>query len=30
MQERHFNREKYFEEQAIVTAKYVIPYIDAF
>jgi SAM-dependent methyltransferase len=28
MQERHLNREKYFEEQAFTTLKYVIPYIS--
>lgn len=28
MQERHTNRKKYFEEQNIVTEKYVIPYIS--
>ena len=28
MQERHINRNKYFEEQAITTEKYVIPFIN--
>jgi SAM-dependent methyltransferase len=28
MQERHFNREQYFQEQGIVTEKYVIPFIS--
>lgn len=28
MQERHFNRKKYFDEQGITTEKYVIPYIE--
>ncbi|HNO71091.1 MAG TPA: class I SAM-dependent methyltransferase [Bacteroidia bacterium] len=28
MQERHSNRERYFQEQGIVTEKYVIPYIN--
>ncbi len=28
MQERHRNREKYFDEQAYTTLKYVIPYIS--
>lgn len=28
MQERHKNREKYFQEQSITTKKYVIPYIN--
>ncbi|MFZ1704971.1 MAG: class I SAM-dependent methyltransferase [Saprospiraceae bacterium] len=27
MQERHVNREKYFEEQSFTTDKYVIPYV---
>lgn len=30
MQERHSNRKKYFEEQNIVTSKYVIPYLNQF
>ena len=29
MQERHLNRDKYFEEQAITTEKYVIPFISS-
>lgn len=29
MQERHANRKKYFDEQALTTRRYVIPYIDA-
>lgn len=29
MQERHINREKYFQEQGIVTEKYIIPYIKS-
>jgi len=28
MQERHSKRDKYFEEQAITTAKYVLPFIN--
>ena len=28
MQERHFNRKQYFDEQGITTAAYVIPYIN--
>jgi SAM-dependent methyltransferase len=28
MNERHFNREKYFQEQSYTTEKYVIPYIN--
>lgn len=28
MQERHTNKERYFKEQGITTAKYVIPYIN--
>jgi len=28
MQERHLNRDKYFEEQAITTERYVIPFIS--
>jgi len=28
MQERHFNREQYFQEQGFVTEKYVIPFIN--
>jgi len=28
MQERHINRQLYFEEQALTTQKYVIPYIN--
>lgn len=28
MQERHVNKERYFKEQAITTAKYVIPYLS--
>ena len=28
MQDRHINREKYFEEQSFTTRKYVIPYIE--
>jgi 2-polyprenyl-3-methyl-5-hydroxy-6-metoxy-1,4-benzoquinol methylase len=28
MQDRHINREKYFQEQGMVTEKYVIPYIN--
>lgn len=28
MQERHTDREKYFQEQGVVTEKYVIPYIN--
>lgn len=28
MQERHSNRERYFNEQSITTEKYVIPYIN--
>jgi SAM-dependent methyltransferase len=28
MQERHFNREQYFQEQGIVTEKYVMPFIS--
>ena len=28
MQERHINREKYFEEQNITTSKYVVPFIS--
>lgn len=28
MQERHTNRKRYFEEQALTTAKHVIPYIE--
>ena len=27
MQERHINRDRYFEEQAQTTRKYYIPYI---
>lgn len=30
MDERHLNREKYFNEQAYTTEKYVIPYINKF
>jgi SAM-dependent methyltransferase len=30
MQDRHTNRKKYFKEQGITTAKYVIPYIKKF
>jgi 2-polyprenyl-3-methyl-5-hydroxy-6-metoxy-1,4-benzoquinol methylase len=30
MQERHSNREQYFNEQAITTQKFVIPFIQAF
>lgn len=30
MQERHKNRNQYFKEQGITTAKYVIPYIERF
>lgn len=29
MQERHSNRRQYFEEQALTTAKYVMPYLEA-
>jgi SAM-dependent methyltransferase len=29
MQERHTDREKYFQEQGIVTEKYIIPYIKS-
>ncbi len=29
MQERHINRNKYFEEQSITTEKYVIPFINS-
>ena len=29
MQERHINRDRYFEEQAQTTRKYYIPYIKA-
>jgi cyclopropane fatty-acyl-phospholipid synthase-like methyltransferase len=28
MQERHSNRKRYFNEQGLTTAKYVIPYIS--
>jgi SAM-dependent methyltransferase len=28
MDERHFNREKYFQEQSSTTEKYIIPYIN--
>ncbi|MGB0850998.1 MAG: class I SAM-dependent methyltransferase [Bacteroidia bacterium] len=28
MQERHSNRQRYFDEQALTTAKYVIPYLE--
>ena len=28
MQDRHINREKYFEEQSFTTREYVIPYIE--
>ena len=28
MQERHINRERYFEEQARTSKKYYIPYIE--
>ncbi len=28
MQERHSNRERYFNEQSLTTEKYVIPYIN--
>jgi SAM-dependent methyltransferase len=30
MQERHLNKEKYFNEQAFTTSKYVVPYINSF
>lgn len=30
MQERHKNRQQYFDEQCITTKKYVIPYIEEF
>ncbi len=30
MQDRHINRDKYFEEQSITTEKYVIPFINGF
>lgn len=30
MQERHLNKERYFEEQAYTSGKYVIPYIQPF
>jgi 2-polyprenyl-3-methyl-5-hydroxy-6-metoxy-1,4-benzoquinol methylase len=30
MQERHINRQKYFEEQTITTSKYVIPFLKPF
>jgi SAM-dependent methyltransferase len=30
MQDRHLNKVKYFEEQALTTGKYVIPYVAAF
>jgi hypothetical protein len=28
MQERHLDKEKYFDEQAYTTLKYVIPYVS--
>ena len=28
MQERHSNRERYFNEQSLATKKYAIPYIN--
>ena len=30
MQERHVNRQKYFDEQVITTEKYVIPFLEEF
>jgi SAM-dependent methyltransferase len=30
MQERHQNKEKYFQEQALTTRRYIIPYIETF
>lgn len=30
MQERHTDRQRYFEEQGIVTSKYVVPYIEQY
>ncbi|MEO0339112.1 MAG: class I SAM-dependent methyltransferase, partial [Bacteroidota bacterium] len=30
MQERHKNREQYYKEQGITTAKYLIPYVERY